>query len=83
MLTYKRMLLMEMEEEGDRWDNIESMTLTKDQLKEKFPISGTSFIPFFVFTEERVYFPQADDFSVDIYSVPRDKQSITPKDMFE
>lgn len=48
-----------MVEHGEEWDDIESITLTPEQLDREFDdgYGGTEGEPFTVWTKDRVYFP--------------------------
>jgi hypothetical protein len=59
MLTWKRLIASELKMQGETWDDIESITLSEDELAAEFnPDSSTEEgKPFTAWTARRVYFP--------------------------
>lgn len=71
--TWRGIITSRMEENGDSWDDIVSITLTDDELDTKFdtwfgPKYGK---PFTAWTDNYVYFPTTYDGAEDCGSVPR------------
>jgi hypothetical protein len=73
MSNWKKMLVGEMEEFGDSLLNIESNTMTEEEMDKDFDAGygGTEGIPFTVWTKDRVYFPICYDGAEWVGSVSR------------
>jgi hypothetical protein len=72
--TWRKILLEELDDAGECWDDVISCTCTQLELDVEFNngFGTTEGIPFTVWTKKRVYFPVQYDGSEWIESVPRD-----------
>ena len=73
LTTWRELLITDFMWNQESWSNIESMTLTREQLDNAFNCSwgGIHGSPFTVWTKKRVYFPACYDGSEWIESVSR------------
>jgi hypothetical protein len=73
MATWKQLISDELEEQGETWDDIESITLSEDELAVEFDRGWGSADgkPFTAWTARRVYFPGQYDGSEWVASVSR------------
>lgn len=85
MTTWRKLLSEALEEQGESWSDVVSMTLTGAQLDKEFydGYGGAEGDPFTVWTVKRVYFPTEYDGSESVASVSRDPDGIpTPHSGF-
>lgn len=72
-VTWRELIEESMSSRHETWADIESCTLTDDQLDMKFDngFGGTEGVPFTIWTANRVYFPACYDGSEWVVSVSR------------
>lgn len=73
MITWRKMLIEELEANGETFENVISITLTGEELDMSFDngYGGTEGRPFTAWTEKRVYFPVCYDGAEWVGSVSR------------
>lgn len=71
--TWRELLSDELKDNGESWDDLVSITLSDEQLDEKFydGYGGSEGAPFTLWTTNRVYFPVVYDGSEWVGSVSR------------
>lgn len=71
--TWKEAISNELEAQGETWDDIESITLSEDELNVEFyaGYGETEGKPFTAWTTRRVYFPVQHDGAESVRSVSR------------
>lgn len=73
MANWKTMLTEELQENGESWDDVESNTMTEEQMEKCFDngYGGSEGIPFTVWTKNKVYFPVVYDGAEWVGSISR------------
>lgn len=71
--TWRKDITRELKENGETWSDVESHTLTDEELDTEFDsgYGGTEGVPFTLWTKSRVYFPLCYDGSEWTGSVSR------------
>ena len=71
--NWKEDLTEAMQQHGETWADVESHTLTEEQLNSRFDhgYGGTEGTPFTLWTKQRIYFPWQYDGSEGVTSVSR------------